>query len=103
MPRPNHPEHKLDLGPLPPANLSQLRSGNSAGAESPEFPGASPRYQLGNAMAAVGSRTSAGSPSKEFGGSRLFPKRSVKSLTAIFRVIIYSQIAAHEKSKLRKA
>lgn len=74
-------EHKLDLGPLPQANLNQLRSNAAVSGGSPvEVPGAGLRYPLGNGLAAVGStgavtRTGAGSPSKDYSGSRLFPKR----------------------------
>ena len=77
----SRPEHKLDLGPLPQANINQIRSAVGASGGSPiEVPGAGLRYPLGNGLAAVGStgavtRTGAGSPSKDYGGSRLFPKR----------------------------
>ncbi|KAF4553462.1 Pumilio-family RNA-binding repeat-containing protein 2 [Elsinoe fawcettii] len=81
MPPSSRPDHKLDLGPLPQANLNQIRASSSNGASPSESPSSSLRYPLGNSMASVGgasmvNRTGAGSPSKDYGGSRLFPKRA---------------------------
>ena len=81
---------KLSLGQLPSPQLVQTRSAASTGANSPNdgTPGATTRYPLGNGLAAVGmaglsNRTGAGSPSKEYGGSRLFPKRYVHTCTTL--------------------
>ncbi|KAF2219038.1 hypothetical protein BDZ85DRAFT_244004 [Elsinoe ampelina] len=81
MPASSRPDHKLDLGPLPQANLNQIRTSSSTGASPSESASTNLRYPLGNSMASVtGSgmvnRTGAGSPSKDYGGSRLFPKRA---------------------------
>ncbi|KAF2150714.1 hypothetical protein K461DRAFT_229265 [Myriangium duriaei CBS 260.36] len=80
-------DHKLDLGPLPQANLTQIRASSSANASPAESAGNSLRYPLGNSMATVGgaggiNRTGAGSPSKDFGGSRLFPSKRAREIQA---------------------
>ncbi|PNS17417.1 Pumilio domain-containing protein [Sphaceloma murrayae] len=77
----SRPDHKLDLGPLPQANLNQIRASSSTGASPSENSATGSRYPLGNSMASVGApgmvnRTGAGSPSKDYAGSRLFPKRA---------------------------
>lgn len=78
----NRPDYKLNLEGLPQLNMHQTRSANTSQGNSPiEAPaGSSFRYPLGNGLAGAGSqagtgRAGAGSPSKEYTGSRLFPKR----------------------------
>lgn len=84
MSQSSRPEHKLNLDYLPQTNFNASRSASSTAANSPvEAPaGSGLRYPLGNGLGATGTaglvnRTGAGSPSKEYGGSRLFPKRYV--------------------------
>ncbi|CAK1365213.1 Pumilio domain-containing protein [Cercospora beticola] len=79
----NRPDYKLNLEGLPQLNMHQTRSANTSQGNSPiEAPaGSSFRYPLGNGLAGAGSqagtgRAGAGSPSKEYTGSRLFPKRA---------------------------
>ncbi|TKX22803.1 pumilio-family RNA binding repeat-containing protein 2 [Elsinoe australis] len=78
MPPTSRPDHKLDLGPLPQANLNQIRGSSSTGASPSENSSTGMRYPLGNSVAGAGvvNRTGAGSPSKDYSGSRLFPKRA---------------------------
>ncbi|KAI5356869.1 putative RNA recognition motif domain, armadillo-like helical, pumilio domain-containing protein [Septoria linicola] len=79
----NRPDYKLNLEGLPQLNMHQTRSANTSQANSPiEAPaGSGLRYPLGNGLGGAGSqagtgRAGAGSPSKEYTGSRLFPKRA---------------------------
>ncbi|KAK3068108.1 hypothetical protein LTR53_014571, partial [Teratosphaeriaceae sp. CCFEE 6253] len=82
-PASSRPDFKMSLEGLGSMTPSQIRSANTSATNSPiEQPaGSGLRYPLGNgfgnaaAQAAIG-RANTGSPSKEFGGSRLFPKRA---------------------------
>ncbi|KAJ9639359.1 hypothetical protein H2199_006392 [Coniosporium tulheliwenetii] len=81
----SRPEHHINLNYLPQLVPPGQRSGSSTAATSPIEPpsGNTVRYPLGSGngvgnigSAAVGSRLGTGSPSHEFGGSRLFSKRA---------------------------
>ncbi|KAF2834380.1 hypothetical protein M501DRAFT_944267 [Patellaria atrata CBS 101060] len=78
----SRPEHHINLNFVPNLTPNQSRSGSSTAATSPiEPPTSNPRSfpmtggsGLGNT--ASGSRLGAGSPSHEYGGSRLYSKRA---------------------------
>ncbi|KAF2717324.1 hypothetical protein K431DRAFT_307019 [Polychaeton citri CBS 116435] len=76
----SRPDYKLNLEGLPQLNMGTPRSANGSNANSPiDTPaGSGLRYPLGNggSSSAGAGRAGAGSPSKDFGGSRLFPKRA---------------------------
>lgn len=74
MRRVTRPEQKLDLGPLPPSAFAAPRGTAAIGTESPDALGTSPRYP------SVNGRLTSASPSKEYTGSRLFPKRYVHAV-----------------------
>ncbi|CAK4031007.1 Pumilio domain-containing [Lecanosticta acicola] len=79
----SRPDYKLNLEGLPQLNMGQTRSANTSQANSPLEPpaGSGTRYPFGNGLGSSGSqagtgRAGAGSPSKDYTGSRLFPKRA---------------------------